>query len=68
MKTRRVTVEVSEGAYLKLMAEEQRRIKDEGRGKKYPRWRIVDELLHTLAPARPSRAGLSEEDIAHARK
>ena len=44
----RVNVEVSRQAFLKLAAEVRRREGSEGRGTKYPMWRIIDELLQTL--------------------
>jgi hypothetical protein len=61
----RVNVEVGETAYLKLLAEAQRRNRLEGRGKKqYPLWRIVEDLLQQLPEPEPGAAGLLEE--AHA--
>lgn len=45
----RVHVEVSDIAFRKLLAEQRRRTRLEGRGKKtYPLWKIVQDLLNTL--------------------
>lgn len=45
----RIQVEVSDIAFCKLMAEQRRRTRLEGRGKKtYPLWKIVQDLLNTL--------------------
>jgi len=68
MKTYRVTVEVSESAYLKLTHEQQIKTKTDGRGKKYPRWRIIDALLQGLPDPKPARPGKDEQEIAHARR
>lgn len=49
MKVYRIHVEVSEGAFARLMCEARRRNRREGRGKaKYPIWRIIEDLLNTL--------------------
>jgi hypothetical protein len=48
MKENRVNVEVSQAAYERLMREAARRQQKEGRGKQYPLWRIIDELLMSL--------------------
>lgn len=47
-KTPRVNVEVSQAAHLRLMAEVYRRQLKEGRGKTYPVWRVIDDLLMSL--------------------
>lgn len=47
-KPNRVHVEVSDIAFRKLMAEQRRRTRLEGRGKSYPLWKIVQDLLNTL--------------------
>jgi hypothetical protein len=54
-KTYRIHVEVSEEAYYRLIAELDRRTRLDGRGKLYPQWRIIEELLMTL-PDRPEPA------------
>ena len=48
MKEFRVNVEVSQEGYRRLQAEARRREVKEGRGKIYPLWRIIDELLMSL--------------------
>jgi hypothetical protein len=59
----RVTVEVGEQAYLKLMSEERRRRQREGRGKKqYPLWRIIEDLLQTL----PEPDDVDHLEVEHA--
>jgi hypothetical protein len=71
MNVHRVTVEISESAYQKLMAEASRRARREGRGKsKYPTWRIVDEALHHfLTELEPeAEAVLLEEEATHANR
>ena len=62
MKEYRVNVEVSRTAYLKLAVEARRRQRREGRSnKKYPAWRIVDELLQTLPEPEPEEEEELEE-------
>jgi hypothetical protein len=67
MKVYRVHAEVSETAFLKLTAEIRRRNRLEGRGKrKYPMWRIVEDLLNTLPEPELTAELLEEAEVQSA--
>ena len=57
----RIVAEISDQAHAKLIHEQQYRSELEGRGKIYPLWRILEELIHTL-PVRKVRRDVEPDE------